>query len=92
MSVDASVLTLPGVGGKTADKLGALGIETVGDLLTRLPRGYEDRSRITPVSELAPGDVAVVRGEVVAVRQGRRRGRRRAGAGAGGAGIDPLQF
>jgi len=76
VSVDASVLTLPGVGGKTADKLGALGIETVGDLLTRLPRGYEDRSRITPVAELAPGDVAVVRGEVVAVRQGRRRGRR----------------
>lgn len=76
MSLDAPVLTLPGVGPKTAETLGALGIETVADLLHRLPRGYEDRSRITPVVGLTPGEVAVVRGSVVAVRQGRRRGRR----------------
>ena len=73
---DEPVTELPRVGPKTAAVLGALGVETVGDLLIRLPRGYEDRTNPTPIETLRPGDVAVVRGRIVAVRQGRRRGRR----------------
>lgn len=67
---------LPRVGPATAAKLAPLGLFTVADLLHHLPRGYQDRSVATPVASLAPGATAVVLGEIVAVRQGRRRGRR----------------
>lgn len=67
---------LPRLGPKTAEAFADLGIETLGELLHHLTRGYQDRTRLTPVRDLTPGDVAVVRGKVVAVRQGRRRGRR----------------
>jgi len=70
------VTALPRVGTKTAEKLAAFGVESVDDLLTRLPRGYQDRTRQTLVCDLNPGDVAVVRGTIVAVRRGRRRGRK----------------
>lgn len=90
------VTALPRVGVKTAEKLAALGVHTVDDLLTRLPRGYQDRTRQTPVRELAPGDVAVVRGTIVAVRRGRRRGRKpgmlEARVSDGGAALSVLFF
>jgi ATP-dependent DNA helicase RecG len=74
--VDEPVTTLPGVGGRTAEKLAGIGVITVRDLLHRLPRGYQDRTAHTPIASLSPGEVAVVRGTVVALRLGRRRGRR----------------
>lgn len=70
------VTVLPRVGPATARKLAGLGIERVVDLLHHLPRGYQDRSRATPIDSLTPGATAVVTGTIVAVRQGRRRGRR----------------
>jgi len=68
--------SLPRVGPATATRLASLGLLTVADLLHHLPRGYQDRSRATPVRTLQPGATAVVQGEVVAVRVGRRHGRR----------------
>ena len=70
------MVSLPGVGPKMAEKLATLGVQTVADLLLRGPRAYQDRSAQTPIATLRPGDVAVVQGTVVAVRHGKRRGRR----------------
>lgn len=44
---------------------------SVGDLLTLLPRSYDDLTRVTPVralKELAPGTTVLVRGRISAVR------------------------
>ena len=58
-----------------AEKLAALGIEQVQDLLFHLPLRYQDRTRITPMGALAPGSDAVIEGEVrlADVSFGRRR-------------------
>ncbi|HVU52370.1 MAG TPA: hypothetical protein VHL80_16865, partial [Polyangia bacterium] len=51
----------------TAKRLAARGLETVRDLLWRVPRGYDDLRRETPLGELAAvpdGRVVLVRGVV----------------------------
>lgn len=58
------VTTLRGVGPALAQKLSKLGLETLEDLLFHLPLRYEDRSHITPVGRLRPGDVALIDAEV----------------------------
>ena len=67
--------SLRGVGPRLAEKLGALGIRNITDLLFHLPLRYQDRTRITPVNQLRPGMEAVVEGQVLAARVefGRRR-------------------
>jgi ATP-dependent DNA helicase RecG len=71
----ASVTSLSGVGPALAEKLAKLGIETLKDVLFHLPLRYEDRTRITPIGALRPGNSALIEGEVVAcdVVFGRRR-------------------
>ena len=69
---------LKGVGPKIAEKLEKLGLTTQRDLLFHLPLRYEDRTRITAVGSLQPGQRAVVQAEVLHVgssfrRQGRSR-------------------
>src|SRR5579862_7568049 len=44
--------------------LGSKGLETVEDLLHYFPFRYEDRSNLKPISQLAPGELATVIGEV----------------------------
>ncbi|HET7568981.1 MAG TPA: ATP-dependent DNA helicase RecG [Gammaproteobacteria bacterium] len=58
------VTALKGVGGRLAERLAKLHIETLQDLLFHLPRQYEDRTRIVPIGSLRPGAAAVVEGEV----------------------------
>ncbi|MDG2335444.1 MAG: ATP-dependent DNA helicase RecG [Myxococcota bacterium] len=58
---------LPGVGGKRADSLAQRGIATVGDLLFHLPSRYEDRRRLSRVSELEVGRRATFIASVLAV-------------------------
>src|SRR5579862_1148965 len=53
-----------GVGPKIADVLAAKGIHTVGELLHYLPFRYEDRLNPRGISELRPGEMATVIGEV----------------------------
>ncbi|MDH5526437.1 MAG: ATP-dependent DNA helicase RecG [Nitrospirota bacterium] len=65
LTLGADVRFLPGVGERRAMLLEKLGIRTVEDLLLHLPSRYEDRSRILTVSELTPGRMATVRGEVI---------------------------
>ncbi|MEA2698096.1 MAG: ATP-dependent helicase RecG, partial [Myxococcales bacterium] len=58
---------LAGAGPKTAARLAASGLSTVGDLLGYLPRGYDDLRVTTPVAALDAarvGQVVVVRGTV----------------------------
>ncbi|WP_024461612.1 ATP-dependent DNA helicase RecG [Marinimicrobium sp. LS-A18] len=70
-----SVTALKGVGGKLAEKLGKLGINTLQDLLFHLPLRYLDRTRVTPIGALQPNVNAVIEGEIRAVDvvYGRRR-------------------
>ncbi len=60
MDLTASVTALPGVGSNTADKLSVLGINTLFDLLYHLPFRYEDRSVISRIGELQPGETVTV--------------------------------
>ena len=73
--IAAPVTILKGVGAGLAGRLARLGIHTVGDLLFHLPLRYQDRTRITPMGMLRPGDEALVCGEVLLteVKYGRRR-------------------
>ena len=69
------VTALEGVGLRNAEKLAKMGIQTVQDVLFHLPFRYQDRTRITPMGTLRPGDQAVVEGEIELsdIRYGKRR-------------------
>jgi len=67
---------LPGIGPRKADLLAKLGLEVAGDILGFFPRRYEDRSRITPLSRVVPGEAQVVRGEVASVHERSLRSRK----------------
>ena len=65
---------LHGVGPKLADKMNALGISQVTDLLFHLPNRYEDRTRIHPIGSCRPGQRVLIEGRVEhsAIVRGRR--------------------
>lgn len=74
LPLDASVEKLSRVGKAVAEKLGRLGVRTVGDLLYFFPRRHNDFSRITKISQLVPGDEQTVMAtvwDVSTVRLGR---------------------
>jgi ATP-dependent DNA helicase RecG len=62
---------LPGATPARRERLGRLGLRTVGDLLYHFPRAYEDLTDVRPIAELAPGTLQTVRGEVVDIPDGR---------------------
>ncbi len=68
--LDLPVSSVPGVGPGLRSALAALGIESVGDLLTHFPRRYIDRSQIRPISALKEGEEPTV---VATVRSAGRR-------------------
>jgi ATP-dependent DNA helicase RecG len=61
------VTTLWGIGSERAELLKRLEIRTVEDLLLHRPRRYEDRRQVRSVKELRLGELAVVRGPIVAM-------------------------
>jgi len=67
-----ALTTLSGVGPKLAQKLASRGLCSVQDVWLHLPRRYEDRTRLTPVAELVPGQSAQVEGRIEAVERGFR--------------------
>lgn len=73
--VHTPVTVLKGVGPAVAQKLAKVGIENLQDVLFHLPSRYQDRTRITPIGALRPGQDAVVVGVVMAanVVMGKRR-------------------
>ncbi|MBR2215853.1 MAG: ATP-dependent DNA helicase RecG [Selenomonadaceae bacterium] len=64
MELTADVRYLKGVGEKKAAQLKKLGIDTVNDVLTHYPRGYEDQSTVTPINSIVVGEKATVMGRV----------------------------
>ena len=69
---DTPLTVLPGCGPKLAEKLAARGLLTLQDLWLQLPRQYEDRTHISPIALLRPGDTVQVEGRVQAVQRGFR--------------------
>ena len=67
---------LKGVGPKIAQKLERLGLHKQRDLLFHLPLRYEDRTFITPVGSLQPGQRAQIEAEVLHSAVSFRRGGR----------------
>lgn len=73
MNLSTSLEKVKGVGEKTAAQLAAAGLHTVEDLITFLPRTYEDYSNVTRIADIAPGKVTVkARCEKVTTRPVRR--------------------
>ncbi|MBV8841231.1 MAG: ATP-dependent DNA helicase RecG [Bryobacterales bacterium] len=68
MDLSTPLLYVKGVGPARAAMLEAKGLRVVEDLLTYAPFRYEDRSNVKPISELAPGEMATVLGEVRTAR------------------------
>jgi ATP-dependent DNA helicase RecG len=75
-ALQAPVRSLAGVGPKLAEAAAEAGIETIGDLLWRVPHSYRDRSAVRALADLRLGEEATVMVEVrsVRLRRARRRG------------------
>jgi ATP-dependent DNA helicase RecG len=55
MNLATPLEAVKGVGEKTAGQLTLAGLHTVGDLITFLPRAYEDFSQVVAISSITPG-------------------------------------
>ncbi|HEX4757105.1 MAG TPA: ATP-dependent DNA helicase RecG [Terracidiphilus sp.] len=64
LELSTPVQYVKGVGPRIGEVLASKGIHTVGDLLHYLPFRYEDRLNPRGISELRPGEMATVIGEV----------------------------
>jgi len=74
MQLQSPISTVKGVGGATAEKLAALGIETVEDMIYLFPRKYDDFSKIIKITDIQPGNVTLkARVEAVVGRYVKRR-------------------
>lgn len=73
--VNIPITQLKGVGAVMAEKLAKVGIENLQDVLFHLPSRYQDRTKVTPIAALQPGQDAVIVGTVMTanVVMGRRR-------------------
>ena len=78
--LDRSVGTLQGVGKTTQDKLRALGIASVRDLLMHLPFRHEVPSRFAQVCDLRTDEEVTLRVQVVSCTVRETSRRRREGA------------
>ncbi len=72
ISADTPASRLSGVGPKAAEQLARLGIVSVQDFWFHLPLRYEDRTELTPIAALVPGEGAQVLARVRAVERGFR--------------------
>lgn len=73
MNLTTSLQKIKGVGEKTAEQFAAAHLYTVEDLITFLPRKYEDFSHVTSIADIQPGKVTVkARCEKIETRPVRR--------------------
>ncbi len=74
MRLDTPIAQVKGVGERTAEKLGLLGIGTVEDMLYLFPRKYDDFSKVIKITDIQPGNVTLkARVEAVVGRYVKRR-------------------
>jgi ATP-dependent DNA helicase RecG len=59
MKLDAPIEAVKGVGKILAERLDALGIKTVQDMLYFFPRRYDDFSQVVNIADIAPGKVTI---------------------------------
>ncbi len=69
---DQPLTRVPGVAAASAERFAARGFTRVQDLWFLLPRGYEDRTRLTAIAALQPGVPALVEARIEAVERGFR--------------------
>ena len=69
------IAKLHGAGPRVAERLAAIGVATVQDLLFHLPLRYQDRTRVAPIASLRAGQEVLIQGEIRSTRVtlGRRR-------------------
>lgn len=60
MDLDSPVNDIKGIGEGRAKYLKKLNIETAGDIIEHYPRDYEDRTKVTHISQLLPDENAVI--------------------------------
>ena len=72
---ELSIQFFKGIGPQVAQKLAKLGLRTAQDILFHLPYRYQDRTRVTPLAHLRPGEHAVIEGQIYQhqVQFGKRR-------------------
>ena len=77
LRLDSDVQFVKGVGPRRAALLASRGIRTVGDLLLRIPRAYQDRAHFISLDALKPGQDAAIHAKIYRSRaiQTRTRGR-----------------
>jgi len=77
LRLDSEVQFVKGVGPRRSVLLTSRGVRTVGDLLLRIPRSYQDRSKFVSLDSLQPGQDAAVHAKIYTSRaiQTRTRGR-----------------
>ena len=61
MRLNDNIRYLKGIGEKRAELFQKLGVFSIRDLLYHLPRGYEDRTNVSPVIDLREGESVCVR-------------------------------
>lgn len=78
MTLDSPVTAISGVGPRLIPKLARLGIQTVTDLLTYLPRQYQDWTAPVSIRTVEFGQTIVIAGQIVWARNERSVRRRMA--------------
>lgn len=73
MNLKTPLEQVKGVGSKIAIQLRTAGLETVGDIITFLPRRHDDFTGLAPIADLKPGKVTIrARCESISTRPVRR--------------------
>ncbi|TSC87477.1 MAG: ATP-dependent DNA helicase RecG [Microgenomates group bacterium Gr01-1014_16] len=76
MDLSSPITTLPGIGSIMAKKLEKLGIKSVFDLLYHIPFRYEDRSKISSISQIQPGETVTIIGKIESIKNDFTKGRK----------------
>ncbi|HET9847960.1 MAG TPA: ATP-dependent DNA helicase RecG [Candidatus Dormibacteraeota bacterium] len=69
LSLDDPVTAITGISTVYSQRLGHVGVKTVGDLLLYLPRRHEDFANVTPIAWIRPGMRTTVRARVYQIEK-----------------------